>query len=94
MIFNYSVLGLLLLLFVAITTAQLDSHFDDAQVYWPSQYKRSAPVPSSEGEIFQFPGLRGLRGKRDPVYNKRVPMMSLKGLRGKRGRFFSGQEEK
>ncbi|CAL2045856.1 unnamed protein product [Caenorhabditis brenneri] len=93
MISNCSVLGLLLLFFVAITTAQLDTHFDDAQVFWPSQYKRSPPVPASEGELFQFPGLRGLRGKRDPVYNKRVPMMSLKGLRGKRGHFFSGQEE-
>ncbi|KAF1750333.1 hypothetical protein GCK72_016882 [Caenorhabditis remanei] len=87
-------LGLLLLLFVTIASAQLDTHFDDAQVYWPSEYKRSAPAQtSSEGEMFAFPGLRGLRGKRDPVYNKRVPMMSLKGLRGKRGHFYGGQEE-
>ncbi|ULT91021.1 hypothetical protein L3Y34_008958 [Caenorhabditis briggsae] len=77
MVINYSFLGLLLLLFVSITTAQLDTHFDDAQVYWPSQYKRShqPAAAASEGEMFAFPGLRGLRGKRDPDYNKRVPMI-------------------
>ncbi|CAP36667.1 Protein CBG19412 [Caenorhabditis briggsae] len=66
-----------------------------AQVYWPSQYKRShqPAAAASEGEMFAFPGLRGLRGKRDPDYNKRVPMMSLKGLRGKRARFFAGEDE-
>ncbi|CAQ76494.2 Neuropeptide-Like Protein [Caenorhabditis elegans] len=93
MISKCSVMGLLLLLFVHITTAQFETHFDDAQVYWPSQYKRSGPSSASEGEAYAFPGLRGLRGKRDPTYHKRVPMMSLKGLRGKRARIFDGQEE-
>ncbi|CAI2353132.1 unnamed protein product [Caenorhabditis sp. 36 PRJEB53466] len=79
MISNCSVMALLLLL--ALTTAQLDNHFDDAQVYWPSQYKRSSVSSGADGELYAFPGLRGLRGKRDPMYHKRVPMMSLKGLR-------------